>query len=289
MLLASAAAFPATLHAQEEEAPAVGPVADAPPADDPFAGSVYDGDWLSVGIGAGLVPSYTGSDDYVFFPLPVVQGQLGGIGISPRPAGLALDFVPAPEEGVDIDLGLAVRLRNARADQIEDPVVELAGELDRAFEVGPTAGIGLSGVLNPYDSLSFNLDARWDVAGAHDGFVIDPSVTYFTPLSRGMAASISVGAEYADDDFNDYYFSVDAAQSLASGLPQFQADGGFNSLGVNLLLGVDFDGDLANGGLAGFAIAGYSRLLGDAKDTPYTSVRGSADQFLGGVGIGFTF
>lgn len=251
--------------------------------------SVYDGDWVSLGAGVGYGPSYDGSDDYVLFPAPLIQGQIGPIGINPRPAGIALDFVKDPEDGVGFDFGVAARLRSNRADQIEDPVVEAAGELDRAFEIGPTAGVSIPGLLYPYDSLSFSVDARWDVAGAHGGMVVDPSVSYFTPLSRGMAAALTLSAEHASDDYADYYYSVSPAQSAASGLPLYQAEGGFTKAGATLLLGVDLDGDLTNGGFALVGLGGYSRMLGDAKDSPYTSLRGDADQWFAALGVGYTF
>ena len=112
---------------------------------------------------------------------------------------------------------------------------------------------------------------------------------YRHTLRRGMAVGLSVGAEHVDDDYADYYFSVSPAGSIASGLPTFQADGGWKSVGAFVLLGVDFDGELANGGLAGFVSGGYTRLLGDAKRTPLTSIRGDADQWLAGAGLAFTF
>lgn len=276
-------ALGAPLAAQDSEDEPV----DAP--QEAYEDTVFDGDWLSIGLGVGYGPSYDGSDDYVAFPLPVVQGSLGGIGISPRPAGLALDFIPDADEGPSFSFGPAIRLRNSRADQIEDPVVEAAGELDRAVEIGPSAGVSFPGVLNPYDSVTASADVRWDVAGAHDGMVIQPSLTYFTPLSRGIATSVSLGATVVDDDFARYYYSVTPAQSAASGLPVYQAEGGLTSLGVNVLLAFDLDGDVANGGLAAIVIGGYSRNMNDAKDTPYTSIRGDADQFLAGVGLGYTF
>ncbi len=252
-------------------------------------GTVFDGDWLSIGVGAAYTPSYDGSDDYVVSVLPLVQGSLGGVDINPRPGGLALDFIPDAEEGPGFDLGVAGRIRASRARQIEDPVVESLGELDTAIEVGPTAGVSFPGVLHGFDSLSFNVDARWDVAGAHRGMVIDPSVTYFTPLSRGIITSLTLSAEYADDDYADYYYSVDAAGSAVSGLPTFQADGGFTKASATLLFGFDLDGDATNGGLAIVGLGGYSRMLGDAKDTPLTSIRGDADQWFVAAGIGFTF
>lgn len=273
-------------------APAVAQDVDTPPASDPDAGeSVFDGDYLTIGAGGAYVPSYDGSDDYVFTPVPLIQGSIAGIGISPRGGGLALDFIPdGAGAGAHFAFGPTVRLRMSRANQVKDEVVKLLPELDTAIEVGPSAGVSFPGVLNPYDSLSMTVDVRWDVAGAHNGMVVDPSLSYLTPLSTGMVAALSVSGEWADDDFMDYYYSIDADAAAVTGLDQFKAGGGgFKSVGANLLLGWDLDNDLRNGGLALFAVGGYSKLLGDAADTPFTAERGSANQWLGGVGIAYTF
>ncbi|WP_370191398.1 MipA/OmpV family protein [Qipengyuania sp.] len=258
---------------------------DSDTAREAYEGSVFDGDWLSIGAGAVYSPSYKGSDDHVVSPLPIIQGSLGGVGINPRPGGVALDFIPDADGKVAFAAGVAAKLNRNRATQIEDPVVESYGELDTAFEVGPSAGVSFPGLLNPYDSLSFNLDALWDVAGAHDGMTVTPTVTYFTPVSRGAAISLSLGATHVDDDYAAYYYSVPAGGAL----PAFQAQGGFESAGVNLLGAIDLDGDLANGGLALIVLGGYSRMLGDAKRSPFTSIRGDADQWMGALGIGYTF
>ena len=251
--------------------------------------SVYDGDWLSVGVGVGYAPSYDGSDDYVAFPIPVVQGSLGGIGISPRAGGLALDFLADPEKGVGFNLGPSARMRSNRASQIEDKVVRSLGKLDHAVEVGPSVGITVAQVFHEYDTLSFNTDIGWDVAGAHKGMVVSPSLTYFTPLSRGAAVSLSASAEWGDRKFADYYYSISPAQSAASGLAPFSAGKGFTKAGIAAVGGIDLDGDLLNGGFAIVVGGGYSRMLGDAKDTPLTSVRGSPNQWFGAIGIGYTF
>ena len=247
--------------------------------------TVFDGDWFSIGVGAVYSASYDGSDDYVFSPIPIVQGKIGGVRINPRAGGVALDFVNDQSEGAKISGGIAARLNRNRATQIEDTVVLSYGELDTAFEVGPSVGISFPGVMNRFDSLSFNVDTLWDVAGAHDGVVVRPMATYFTPLSRGMAISLSAGGSYVDDDYARYYYSVPAGGAL----PQFQAEGGWDRVGVNLLAGIDLNGNLADGGLALVVLGGYSRMLGDAKQTPFTSIRGDADQWMGALGIGYTF
>lgn len=282
----------AAVSAQPAFAQDIGEREDSPPAVD-MDDTAFSGDYLSVGVGVAVSPSYSGSDDYVFNVLPIVQGSLGGVDISPRAGGIKLDFIQNPADGVGFDLGVAGRLRSDRAQQIEDEVVLDYIELDRAIEVGPSVGVNFPQVLNPYDSLSISTDVMWDVNGAHEGMVVAPSVSYFTPLSRSIVASLSVSAEWANEDFQDYYFAVDDADYIGPGaapLAEFDPDGGgFTEAGVNLLLGIDLDGDLTNGGLGLIFVGGYSRVLGDAADTPFTTVQGSRDQFLGAVGIGYTF
>ena len=272
---ALALAFPAAAYAQN---------------DGPQDEGVFAGDYLTLGAGGFYGPSYEGSDDHVMFPAPIVQGRLLGIAITPRAGGVALDFIPDGDDAkVGFSLGPVATLRRDRASRIKDDVVERLGKLDTAVEVGGNAGVTVYDLLTGYDSLTFSADARWDVAGAHKGMLWGPSVSYFTPVSKGAVVNLSVGAEHVDDDFADYYFTVTPAGSVASGLSAFDADGGWKSAGINLLTGVDFDGDLTNGGLAGFVTGGYTRLLGDAKRTPLTSIRGSRDQWLVGAGLAFTF
>ena len=256
--------------------------------------TVFDGDFLSVGVGVGYNASYSGSDDYNVNILPIVQASVWGIDINPRPAGIAIDVIPDPENGVAFSAGPLLRLRSDRTDaeDINDEIVARYGELDRAVELGGSVGVSLPKVLHQYDSLSFNLDAAWDVAGAHGGMFWSPGVTYFSPLSRATAASLSLSANFIDDDFADYYYSVPTINTLLPEedvLPGFQAEGGMQSYGVNLLLAHDLSGDVTDGGLSLVGIGGWSKLVNDAADTPFTSIRGNNDQYFVALGVGYTF
>ncbi|MHA7819955.1 MAG: MipA/OmpV family protein [Erythrobacter sp.] len=258
---------------------------------------VFDDTWATVGIGIGLVPSYSGSDDYRVFPLPLVVGRIGGVGISPNGPGFNLDLLSDPpargpggaSSGSSFSFGPSFRLRNDRNGDIGDDVVELAGELDTAFEIGANAGVSFPGVFRRGDRLGVSAQVGWDVAGAHEGMLIQPGVSYFTPVGRAASLQFAASASFVDDDYADYYYSVSQAQSAASGLPQFSAEGGLDSLGTTAIATLDLDGNALNGGLSLYAIGGYSRVMGDGADTPYTSIRGSADQFIGGIGVGYTF
>lgn len=260
-------------------------VAPMPPGE-----SVFDGDYLTAGIGVAVGSSYEGSDNYTISPLPVVIGSFAGVDFQPRGPGIAFDFIP-DQKGAKVDfiLGPVVRARFDRQNSIKDPVVSSLGKLDFALEVGPFAGVQVNRVLHPYDSLTAQVDVRWDVAGAHDGMVVFPSLTYFTPLSRGVITSLAISAEYVDDNYADYYFSISPAGSAVSGLPGFTATSGWKNAGVTMLTAVDLDGDATNGGFGLIFLGGYSRLLGDPKRSPITSIRGSANQWFGAVGVGYTF
>lgn len=218
-----------------------------------------------------------------------MQGKLGPVFINPRPAGLTLDCLPKPESGVRFSGRVSMRYRGNRTGDVRDQVVSDATTLDCAFEVGPSVGVSFPAVLNSYDSLAINHDARWDVLSAHNGFVVEPAATYFTPLNKGAAVSLTLGAKFIDDDFADYYFSVSPADASATDLSPFSARGGLKNLNSALFLGFDLGGDFRDGGAAVFVAGGYTRLFGDAADTPFTSIRGSGDQFVGAVGVGYTF
>lgn len=252
--------------------------------------SVFDGDHVTIGVGGVYGPSYDGSDDYVLSPFPLIQGKLAGIELTPRPGGIALDLVPDGDDPkIGFSFGPVATVSFNRKRQIKDPVVKAAGKLDTAVELGVNGGVTVYKVLHQYDSLTVSSDVKWDVAGAHKGMIVNPGISYFTPLSRAAIVTLSVSARHVDDDYADYYYSVTPAQAAASGLPQYRAKGGWDSANVSLLAGYDLSGNALDGGLAVFALGNYGRMLNDGKDTPYTSLRGDADQWTVGAGIGYTF
>ena len=260
-------------------------------AADPVDRSVFAGDWITVGIGAGVRPSYDGSDDYTLFPLPLAQGSIGGIDFGARGPGLYADLIADSDSAsaVKFVAGPLFRVRLDRNGNIKDPVVRLLGKEDVAIEVGATVGVAFVKVINPFDNLAFSTDIQWDVAGAHNGRLISPSISYSTPLSKAIFTSLSLSATHVDGNYADSYFSIDSVGSAASGLPQFDADGGWKSYGASLLGGVDLSGDARDGGWGVFGLVMYARLTGDAKRSPVTSLRGDADQWFLAGGISYTF
>ncbi|MBO9581531.1 MAG: MipA/OmpV family protein [Sphingobium sp.] len=271
-----------------QEAPPADPLSKSPDAS--ATPTVFDGDYLTVGAGAAYGPAYEGSDSYVPFPVIGLQGSLGGLTISPRPAGLALDVVrDLPGSKVSFAFGPVARARFDRNQQIHDPIVYALGRRGIAIEAGANAGISIGRLTNPYDSLSIGVDVRWDVADVHKGTVVQPTVSYLTPLSRAFAAVLSLTAEHVDGNYAHYYFDVTPSGSAATGLPVYSAHNGWKSAGLSLLTFYDLDHNLANGGFALVGGVSYSRMLGNVARSPIISVRGAKAQWLMGAGVAYTF
>jgi MipA family protein len=241
----------------------------------------------TVALGVGYTPDYVGSDDYRLIPAGALRGMIGPVSITTRAAYLYADFVPRGGR-LDFDVGPIVGVRLNRTGDTEDEVVDLLPDRDAAIELGAFAGVSLHNLTNPYDTLSFRMDLLYDVAGAHESTVISPSIDFSTPLSRTTYVSASLGADFVSDNFADYYFSISPADSLASGLPLFDADGGMKNWKAGLLLNQSITGDLT-GGLSLFGTANYSRLSGDFADSPIVAQRGSRNQWLFATGLAYTW
>ena len=263
---------------------------EVPAAEMPNRG-VFAGDWVTVGIGAGYGPSYYGSDDYVLFPAPLAQGSVGGFDFGARGPGLYVDLIADGNSGRNVKFlaGPLFRVRMDRNSNIKDPVVRLLGKEDVAIEVGATAGVSFSSILHPFDTVTISSDIQWDVAGAHKGRIISPSIAYSTPLSTAIFTSISLSATHVDGNYADTYFSIDQVGSIASGLPVFDANGGWKSYGASLLGAVDLSGNARDGGWGIYGLINYSRLINDAARSPVTSLRGDASEWFMAWGVSYTF
>lgn len=263
--------------------PALAQQAEAPLPDPETAAD----NW-TVAIGGAWIPDYVGSDDYRLIPAAAIRGKIGPVAITSRATYLYADLFERPAEGIDIDAGPIAGARLNRTGKIKDDFVDLLPERDTAIEVGGFAGVSLHDLTNPYDTLAFRLDVLRDVGNAHESTVFSPNVEFSTPLSRTTYVSASLGAEFVSDRFADYYFSISPADSLASGLPAFDADGGMKSWKAGLLVNQSVTGDLT-GGISVFGTANYSRLLGDFADSPIVAERGSRHQWLLATGLAYTW
>jgi outer membrane protein len=283
LLVASLLCFTAA-SAFAQEIPAVS--AQGPAQENPDS----DRNSFTIGGGAAFMPSYEGSNDYIIAPAVAARGKVAGFAFSTRATQLYVDLIPNPSgPSFDFQLGPIVGLNFNRTGRVTDPQVKALGNRKIALEAGGYVGIAKTGVItSDYDSLALKVAYVHDVGTVYRSYVITPSIEYTTPLSRKAFVGLSVSADYAGTGYSRAYFDVDAAGSLRSGLPVFSGRKGWKDISVGTIFGHSLTGDLTHG-LGIYAMGSYTRLQGDFADSPVVSIAGSRNQWLGAVGLGYTF
>ena len=243
---------------------------------------------FTIAAGVASVPDYEGADEQRMTPAVAIRGRVAGMDFWSSATWLFLDLIGPSASGIDLDAGPIVGARFNRSGDVKDAAVDKLPELKAAIEIGGFVGVGWHGLTNPYDSLSFRLDVLADVGNAHESTLITPSVNFSTPLSRQTYVSASLSAEWAGGGYADYYYSITPAEGVVAGLPAYNADGGFKHWGLSLTGVQMVTGDLT-GGLGVFAMGSYKHLAGDFKDSPIVDIRGRASQWMGAIGLAYTF
>ena len=258
----------------------------------PAADFDIDGNSLTIGGAAVYLPDTEGSNDYGVFAAPGATGSYNGFSFQLVGNRFSADLIPDKSpSGIDFQAGpvAVLNLYRSSADKLDDPRVRALGDLDRAIELGGYVGVGKTGVFtSPYDRLSVSISYRKDVNDVHSSGIVSPTINSLTPLSTKAAVGIFASAERAEGGYARTYFGVTPAQSVASGLPVYNARGGWKNWTIGALGTVALTGDL----LHGFKlVAGgtYTRLLNDFAATPVVSIAGDRDQWLGAVGLAYTF
>lgn len=274
---------------------AIPAAAQQAPAAPPGAGgttTAVGGDSITIGAGGAYIPDYEGSNDYTFRAVPGAIGSVSGFNFTLAGNRASIDLIPnRPGPTWDIQAGPIgmVNFNRSSLKSIDDPRVRALGKRSTSIEVGGFVGIGKTGVItSDYDRLSFSISYIKGVSGAMRAGVFSPTVNYFTPLSHKAAVGLYVSAERAERGYGRAYFDVDAAGSVASGLPVFSTRGGWKDWNAGLVGTVSLTGDL----LHGFKlVAGgtYTRLLNDFGRSPIVSIAGDRSQWQGVVGLAYTF
>lgn len=230
--------------------------------------------------GVAAVPDFEGSSDYQAVPFITSHLHRGSINFEFEGLTARLHL----KRPSWFEAGLSLRYRFGRDDDIENNVVGRLTEIDDTLEAGAFFRIELDDQWQQRDSVELQVEAFADTGSAHNGniAILSASYTFFS----GNRWRFELGTEttYADTNYMNTYFSVDAINAGLSGLPRFNSNSGFKDFDVNLnatyFLSERF-------GILGRVA--YTRLIGDAADSPIIRQEGDADQLFGGLSFSYQF
>lgn len=226
---------------------------------------------IKVGVGTAIAPRFEGSDDYKARVMPKLSLRYKNL-VSINNTRMRV-FVVHNEKFVT---GVQARYRFGR-DEDSSPDLLGLGNVGDSLEMGGFAewrpGWAIVGV-----------EVGQDVAGGHNGLVAAAYAGSQLPLGGGWALEGGAQVTWVSENFMQRTFGVTEAQSLASGLPEFNAGAGIKDVAGRI--GLRFD-KWKHWNFSSYVA--YSRLMNDAANNPLVELRGSPNQFMWAISGQYRF
>lgn len=231
-------------------------------------------DWdVAVGIGGEYAPVSPGVDKTEVDALPYVDIEYKDRYFLNFERGLGT-YLLRSEDGPEYALGIAVGYAEGRDESDARAELDGLGDIDGAAEV----------VLFAESEIGF-IEVELELAkalGGHDGLTAELSAGVDAPVTDRLFVGVAPFITYADEKYTQSFYGVSASQAANSATySRYDAGGGFENYGVEL----EENYQITQNWSATTSVS-YTRLLGDAKDSPIVDNKGF---FSAGVGLAFRF
>ncbi|QEW19546.1 MltA-interacting protein MipA [Marinibacterium anthonyi] len=198
-------------------------------------------------MGLRLQPEFEGSRDYETQVVPFISLDYGRVSLGRD--GLALTAFRA--SGATMSFTLSYDGDRDGSD-LDVPGFD---DIDKAIRLG-LVGSYVTPVGRLYASLQHYTSET-------NGTSATLGLSRRLPVTNRLSLTADLSASFSDDKYMQGYFGVDAAQSAASGLAQYDADAGFRRVQLGLGATYKLSENLRLGGLVSL-----SQLGGDARNSP---------------------
>ena len=237
-----------------------------PPFDhDRFHNEAVSPDWsLIVGGGGMYRPEYEGGEKLEISPVPVVLFTYGEwLKIDPR--GISMRAFERDGFSLSGKVGYEMGRDEDDADRLNG-----LGDIDLAATIGARAAYVWKGI-----ELYAELD---QTMGGSESLVGTFGAEYSAPVTDRLILGAGTEAIFANENHMQAYFGVNAAQSAASGLPEYDAKAGLKRVNVKASATYLLTKNWLIRGEAGLGM-----LTGDAADSPVVEekLQPSASLFVG--------
>jgi outer membrane protein len=243
----------------------------------------HDGWGFSVGTGFIVSPSYIGDDDYQISVVPNIRVTYEDTFFASVQEGAGYNVV----NGEHWRVGPVVRYDFGRDDDgsntfsVSDDTNDLRG-------LGDVDGTVELGAFMKYNMKPFS--AKLELLqglGGHEGLVGEASLEYSGRahiMQQPIMYSFGPDIKFADSNYHNAYFGVDANQATASGLAQYDADAGILSYGLSGAVIVPVTDNVST-----ILFANYSKLGEQSAESSLVEQRGSEDQGSLGLFVNYSF
>jgi outer membrane protein len=229
---------------------------------------------VTLGGYGGASPSFPGSATYVPAVRPILDIYRAG----------DRTWLSLPTDAYSFNLYSGGDFRfGVAADYIfgrhhgDDSALHGLRNIDLTFEGGAFAE------YYPFPFLRTRAEILQGVSGA-DGLQANLIADYILTPDPSWLFTVGPRLQIVNTKYNSAFFSINGAESLASGLPPYHATGGLESAGIDASVRYYLSECLSLR-----AFGEWDRLLGDAAGSPLVKLRGSENQFEFGLGAAYRF
>lgn len=228
-----------------------------------------------IGLGVGAYPDYFGSSDYNVGVAPFGRLSLGGARfVRLMTNEIRLNLLDHPSW----QLGPVGLWRFSRED-VANPVVDQVHHIDDALSLGLFGGYVWRDPREMRRMAGVGTWALGDASGTYNGWTAGLNAYAMQPVAKMVTVAGGAAFTYGSSNYMNEYFGVTPADSVASGLPVYVPGGGVRDVRgwAAAILHLSPQWHLGAGAM-------YSRLVGNAADSPLVSQEGSNNQWVYGVG-----
>jgi len=205
-------------------------------------------DHIVLGVGVAATPAFQGARHTRVLPLPAIDIRKGLFAANLRNG---IGFIPISTEHFEIGASV-VFVQGYRKRDVPVGIDRLSDGIGTRLFTNIRAG-----------GFVATLGAVKIVSGGTKGALVDANLSYPVRVSPRFVVTPTVGMTWGDRKYNDRYFGISPAESLASGLPKFAAGAGIKDVSGMLTAAYRL-----NERITLSATGGVTSLIGEARNSP---------------------
>jgi outer membrane protein len=229
-----------------------------------------------VGLGVGAIPDYEGSEDYDIVPVPFVRGQKGAYYGQLYGLHLTSNLLNSP----NWRLGPSLNYRRGY-DNVKNNDVDRLQDREASVELGIKGGYD---AIVGASLIRLSVEVLGDVSGGHNGYLIDPRISYSTPIVPRLSGTLGGGLTYASNGYMNHYFQVDRDEERRTGLRKSSVNGGVKDFDLTGRLDYEITPNWSVGGQLT-----YKLMVGDAAESSVVDEAGEENQFIAILGFAYSW
>lgn len=176
---------------------------------------------ITMGIGLANTARYVGSNERRYRVMPTLNAQWKNGWFAGFPRGVGYNFSSDPHTEYGVRLGLDMGRK-----QTASAALNGLGNINARAELGGFYNLALS------RQIKLNTGLRYGAGSDSKGMLLDANLNYRLPLSEHDFASFGLATTYANSNYMQSYYGVNATQSANSGYAVYTPGAGIREVAL---------------------------------------------------------